>query len=75
MGECKLDHTLVDVQNKLSDQSAFMPSELAQAVALFLHTNPSQAVLNELFHLLKKYDLATAEEQRERNHKLQGLIK
>lgn len=74
MGECKLDHSLEDVRNKLADQSPFMPQELAAKVEQFLHTNPSQAVLNELFHLLKKYDLASKEEQAARNDQFHDIL-
>ncbi|WP_216831290.1 group-specific protein [Alkalihalobacterium elongatum] len=74
MSSCKLDHPLEDVQKKLADQKAFLPTELSEATEQFLAKPLTQAQLNELFHLLKKYDLASKEEQQERNEKLNMLI-
>ncbi|MFV8829847.1 hypothetical protein [Alkalihalobacterium sp. APHAB7] len=75
MSSCKLDHPLEDVRKKLEDQQAFLPTELYEATEQFLNEPLSQAQLNELFHLLKKYDLVSKEEQKDRNVKLKQLIK
>ncbi|MEB1807468.1 MAG: group-specific protein [Bacillaceae bacterium] len=74
MSSCKLDHPLDDVRKKLADQRAFLPNELYEATEQLLNEPLSQTQLNELFHLLKKYDLASKEEQQKRNEKLKQLI-
>lgn len=38
-----------------------------------LKRKPNQSTLNELFHVLKKYDLASDEEKLERNENLKQL--
>jgi SAM-dependent methyltransferase len=70
MSECSIDHSQDDVQKKLESQREHMPSQLAKDLALLLTREQSQETLNELFHLLKKYDLAAAEEREERNRML-----
>ncbi|KZE64178.1 hypothetical protein AWM68_13820 [Fictibacillus phosphorivorans] len=75
MGKCTIDHPLKDVQQKLAEQSAFMPRELVMEVGDSLSTDADQAYLNEVFHLLKKYDLADETEREERNAKLNELVK
>lgn len=74
MGECKLDHSVEDVENKLSEQAPFLPSDLVERLRAFLQTDLSQTQRNELFHLLKKYDLASAEERKQREEKLAALL-
>ncbi|TWI53940.1 group-specific protein [Halalkalibacter nanhaiisediminis] len=74
MSSCKIDHTLEDVQKKLDDQKPFLPEELYNGSVNLLNQKPDQQTLNELFHLLKKYDLAPVEEKEQRNEKLQSLI-
>ena len=73
MSSCKLDHPVEDVQQKLLSQKDFLPEELFQATTRLLETDLSQAMLNEVFHLLKKYDLADTEEQQQRNMKLSEI--
>jgi hypothetical protein len=63
MSECKLDHSLEDVRNKLDEQSAFLLEHIASGLEMFLQPGLSQSTLNEVFHLLKKYDLSSEEEQ------------
>jgi hypothetical protein len=75
MGRCTIDHTLQDVQQKLADQSAFIPHELAIKVGDALTAGAEQAFLNDVFHLLKKYDLADEKEREERNAKLDSLVR
>lgn len=74
MSKCDIDHSKQDVVEKLQSQKEFMPSELYELVESYLEGDTSQENLNELFHLLKKYDLASEEEQSERNDKLKKLI-
>jgi hypothetical protein len=74
MSSCNIDHTLEDVKKKLEDQKSFLPQDLYKKGQVFLDTPKSQDVLNEFFHLLKKYDLVTEEEQQARNEKMALLI-
>jgi hypothetical protein len=74
MSACKLDHSLEDVKTKLADQRPFLLPTLSEKCSQFLTTNVSQSELNELFHLLKKYDLASEEEKDIRNQKLDDLL-
>ncbi|MEB3100099.1 hypothetical protein [Ferviditalea candida] len=74
MGECKLDHSRQDVLNKLESQLDYLPEALSKDLMLFLKGELSQHTLNELFHLLKKYDLAPEADREERNGKLRQLI-
>jgi len=61
MSNCKIDHSSEDVKKKLQDQTPFLTTQLVEQCSLFLSTDISQTELNELFHLLKKYDLLTDE--------------
>ncbi|MED4582367.1 hypothetical protein [Brevibacillus choshinensis] len=74
MGECKLDHTVEDVQKKLAEQASFLPQKRVEQLQALLETELSQERLNELFHLLKKYDLATPEERAQREEKMALLL-
>ncbi|MCZ2256923.1 hypothetical protein [Sporosarcina sp. G11-34] len=75
MGTCQLDHSPEDVKKKLTEQKPFLPRELYDGGIRFLKSEPSQLILNELFHVLKKYDLASEAEKLERNESLNNLIK
>jgi len=68
MGSCHIDHSLSDVENKLQEQKPFLPHRVANGVDAKLTVDLSQEALNDIFHLLKKYDLAseTEREKRER---------
>lgn len=74
MGACNIDHSHEDVVKKLKSQEEFLPEELNQKIHHFLEKDHSQETLNEVFHLLKKYDLAEISEQEERNKKITALI-
>mgnify|MGYP001272760774 CR=1 FL=1 len=74
MGKCDLDHSLEDVQNKLNAQSAYLPESLYQRLQNFLSRPLSQETLNDAFHLLKKYDLASEEERENRNSQIEALL-
>lgn len=70
MGTCNIDHSPEDVEKKLESQEPFLPQVLAGKLHQFLTEEQSQETLNEMFHLLKKYDLASESEKEERNQKL-----
>lgn len=74
MGECRLNHSVEDVQNKLAEQAPFLPGDRATQLSALLETDLSQEQLNELFHLLKKYDLASAEERLSRDEKMASFL-
>ena len=74
MNKCPIDHTQQDVVQKLYEQQSFIPRKLVESCKSFLDSPLSQETLNEVFHLLKKYDLATEEERTERDSKMQQLF-
>jgi hypothetical protein len=74
VSSCNLDHSLDDVKKKLVDQSPFLIPAIAEKCSQYLTVTQSQNDLNELFHLLKKYDLASDEEREIRNQKLVGFL-
>ncbi|APH04815.1 hypothetical protein [Bacillus weihaiensis] len=71
---CKLDHTLEDVKKKLAEQSSHLPNEIMKHTELYLQKGCHQKQLNELFHLLKKYDLASEEDKKIRNEKFFSFL-
>ncbi|ULT56332.1 group-specific protein [Neobacillus drentensis] len=75
MSECKLNHSKEDVENKYESQAAFLPEEMKGLFNRFFANEHSQELLNEVFHLLKKYDLASFEEKQERNNRLYLVLK
>ncbi len=70
MSECKLNHSLEDVKNKYESQSGFLPEDMKGLFERFFETEHTQELLNEVFHLMKKYDLASDEEKSTRNNRL-----
>ncbi|MGP4107702.1 hypothetical protein [Virgibacillus sp. L01] len=74
MGVCNIDHSQESVVKKLKSQEEFLPQDLTDKLYLFLDEDRSQETLNELFHLFKKYDLASKSEQEERDGQLITLI-
>ncbi|WP_409270161.1 hypothetical protein V1499_12015 [Neobacillus sp. SCS-31] len=74
MGKCNLDHSLEDVKKKYETQKGFLPSTIYDAFEARLMETPDQMTLNELFHLLKKYDLASVEERATRNVELERIL-
>lgn len=74
MGKCTIDHSQNDVMTKLEEQSPYMPDHLVQETRKFLKQRLKQETLNEVFHLLKKYDLSSEEEREKRNAELQKLF-
>ncbi len=75
MGECKLDHTAEDVKAKFESQQEFLPAEITMLFAVFFEQEHSQAELNKVFHLLKKYDFATEEDKKVRDQQLSELLR
>jgi hypothetical protein len=74
IGKCNLDHSAEDVQQKFNSQSQWLPEDIRSLFHEFLVRNPSQTTLNEMFHLLKKYDLVDEQERKERDRKIKWLI-
>ncbi len=74
MSTCDLDHTVESVVQKLESQKEFLGPSLYEELRRFLTEKQNQETLNELFHLLKKYDLSSVEKQEERNQKMSKLI-
>ncbi|AZU63876.1 group-specific protein [Neobacillus mesonae] len=70
MSECKLDHSHVDVKSKYESQAEFLPEDMKPLFEQFFAKEHTQDLLNEVFHLLKKYDLADEQEQSKRNNRL-----
>lgn len=74
MSECNLDHSQEDVFKKLESQKTFLTADLYKGLVKYLEEEHTQDILNELFHLLKKYDLVSEEERDARNNRLQIII-
>jgi hypothetical protein len=74
MGECNLDHSKEDVLKKFESQREVLPETLSSQWISFLENDLTQSDLNTAFHLLKKYDLASEEERRERENKMKELF-
>jgi hypothetical protein len=75
MSECKLNHSIEDVKNKFESQVSFLPAEVKPLFEHFITKEHTQDLLNEVFHLLKKYDLASEEERNARNNRLLLVLK
>ncbi|WNF21113.1 hypothetical protein [Mesobacillus jeotgali] len=75
MGECKIDHSREDVQKKYESQKEFLPEEFHPMFNQFFEEEHTQDILNEVFHMLKKYDLVTEEERSERNNRLKLVLR
>mgnify|MGYP001479950216 CR=1 FL=1 len=75
MGECKIDHTKEDVKNKYESQLNYLPEEMKPLFQQFFLEEHTQEILNDVFHLLKKYDLASEEEKQNRNNRLNMVLK
>jgi len=75
MSICNIDHSQEDVLKKLDSQKESLSSDTYHVLKGFLERPRSQETLNELFHLLKKYDLASPDEQLERDKKIDALVK
>ncbi|NRD76449.1 group-specific protein [Bacillus sp. BRMEA1] len=74
MSTCKLDHSHEDVKQKYESQKDYLPEEMKQLFEQFFAKEHTQDLLNEVFHLLKKYDLAAEEEKSERKNRLYMIL-
>ncbi|MFB4164053.1 hypothetical protein ACE1TI_09460 [Alteribacillus sp. JSM 102045] len=74
MSSCSIDHSKESVLEKLESQKPYLPSSIYQSCSNLLLKEPSQHILNELFHLLKKYDLKDEAEQQDRDKKIKALV-
>ncbi|WP_342512013.1 hypothetical protein MKY34_15435 [Sporosarcina sp. FSL K6-1522] len=74
MSKCTIDHSLEAVREKLEEQRAFLPADVYENCARFLAVEREQLTLNEVFHLLKKYDLASEEVREQRNAGLRKFV-
>jgi hypothetical protein len=74
MSNCQLDHNSEDVLKKYESQKEFLPHEMIPLFEVFFSQKHSQKKLNEMFHLLKKYDLSSEEEKENRNSKLRLIL-
>ncbi|MHC0035472.1 hypothetical protein [Pseudoneobacillus sp. C159] len=74
MSNCNIDHSIDDLKNKFESQQEFLPADLLDLFTIFFTKEHSQDTLNEVFHLLKKYDLSSEEEQQVRNEKLLAIF-
>ncbi|EJS70154.1 group-specific protein [Bacillus cereus] len=72
---CNIDHSIEDVMNKLESQKGFLSEEIFTELKGFLQGNHSQKILNDVFHLLKKFDLVSEEERETRNAQLLLIIR
>ncbi|EIJ81354.1 hypothetical protein PB1_00375 [Bacillus methanolicus PB1] len=75
MGTCNIDHSHEDVRKKYEAQAEFLPGGINDLFETFFKKEQTQEILNEVFHLLKKYDLADEKEKAERNRRLEFIIK
>ncbi|WP_318503623.1 hypothetical protein [Bacillus sp. T3] len=75
MSLCNLDHSLEDVRKKFESQRNFLSSEVCELFADFFREEHSQEILNDVFHLLKKYDLVSEEEREARTNRLLLILK
>ncbi len=75
MSKCKLDHSLEDVQKKYEQQEQFLPDDMKRLFQTFFQKEHPQDLLNEVFHLLKKFDLASDKEKSERLNRLSLVLK
>lgn len=74
MSSCNVDHSNEEVILKLQSQQEFMPKSIFERVTVYLQSSPGQDKLNAIFHLLKKYDLVSSEEQDNRNRSIIQLF-
>ncbi|CAM3848466.1 Sulfur carrier protein FdhD [Alkalicoccus chagannorensis] len=70
---CPIDHTVEDTKKKLEEQKPHLPKGVYTSSGHFLDGEPTQEELNDLFHLLKKYDLAERGEQEQREARILEL--
>ena len=75
MSNCQLDHNREDVIKKFESQKEFLPKEMVPLFELYFSKEHTQKILNEMFHLLKKYDLSSIDEKARRDKQILLLLK
>lgn len=75
MSECKIDHSPEDVKKKYESQAEFLPEDMRPLFEQFFTEDHTQDIWNDVFHLLKKYDLASLDEREARNQRLYMVLK
>ncbi|PLR94178.1 group-specific protein [Bacillus sp. T33-2] len=75
MSECKENHSPEDVRTKYVTQAEHLPDDMKPLFEDFFVQEHTQDLLNEVFHLLKKYDLASEEEKSARNNWLYMVLR
>jgi hypothetical protein len=70
MSQCKIDHSREDVKSKYLSQADFLPVGMRPLFVTFFQREHTQEILNDVFHLLKKYDLSNEAEKETRNRRL-----
>jgi hypothetical protein len=71
---CKLNHSLEDVRQKYESQKEYLPTDMHSSFETFFNHDHTQDLLNDVFHLLKKYDLASEEEKEHRNKRFNMVL-
>lgn len=74
MSECNVDHSVEDVRIKIYQQQDHLPEGMTEKLLQFIEQDHTQEILNEIFHLLKKYDLADETERTARDKRFQILL-
>lgn len=74
MSRCTIDHSPEDILAKLDEQQTFLPAGIYESGVHFLNERRDQEMLNDIFHLLKKYDLADEEERKHRDSEMRKLF-
>ncbi len=74
MDPSTVDHSIEDVSRRLERQSQCMPAHLYFQLEELLNWSLEQEVVNQLYALLKKYDVLTDIEREVRNISIQMLI-
>ncbi|SFA88169.1 MULTISPECIES: group-specific protein [unclassified Bacillus (in: firmicutes)] len=74
MSTCNLDHSHEDVKKKYESQAAFLPAEINSLFKGYLEKKHTQLELNEVFHLLKKYDISPVEVRGIKNEQLLQIL-
>ena len=75
MSNCQLDHSHEDVQKKYESQKEFLPEDMIPLFQQYFSKEHTQKNLNEMYHLLKKYDLSLDQEKENTNTQLRLLLK
>lgn len=75
MSQCSIDHSHEDVRKKFESQLEYLPGGIRELFTAFFDKEHTQDILNDVFHLLKKYDLSDEDEKQKRNRRLELILK